>query len=854
MAIQPPNYAARAKPHAPHIDIFLNPVITCYENNPRAQMGIKMDYKNTDYPTLSTRDRYLSWSEIDMRQLAELRSLMDRWKQGLSVWEVMWEFEYIMDVWAFSNFNSALRTESYQKEEDIQNRRRRLTPHIRPSFLEAPLSDETLLSIDSLCQQMEDRPDLNSFDFAESIARAVLLESEGPPEPIIPTNPTPWDTLTEPPESNIPLDTLLKDLRRVRLRKTKQSKAIVGSLRPRSEAEFTKPLDPYIQRMRKGWEYEGYPQLIKAMTVDASGSGDIKPFRFNSDHLPPEWQPTKRDGLFDPYATDAPKAEGLREDVYGTKIAVVTTYSISFEPCSADQLKDLAAKVELAVKLIGIIPPTFGIPTDYESRPYKRPFFPANNPNDIKEPKRAKISGSTRDYSETPLTLEQRNNLIRELRAYNYDLEDTHEHWGYGRPMDVNTDSFASCDNVTSTHCDVGIKDGRVEIFTRLDLDDTFRLYYLLEHLMVPSIETARALNAARFMEARSAPQRKDGLRSGYSTDHIPAHEQVGHLAEKRPDEILPAILQAAKNLYNGGIISEEGLVEQVLAATTHTVLGTIADPSGVFPSYDRLLTDGRYEEKYGLPITLQQAVQIRTRQFLRIIAGLAPDSPEPLGNALFQAKVGESESVRNQWRKSEEKELCRRFSEEASNCKPASREDLNCLAALEGDLSISDILTGLAVRNAEEEKRFGIVSKERQRDTGSRFSDLQKAASENNPNPITREVARIQLERLREQDDRQDRGEEAYEAWQAQIPAPRTGLVLRDPDVPPCADILYKGTIYTSRLKGSGLPRHELPTQLRKLLEPEADPYQSAVSLICLNPESEEKNPAPIEGRNPQP
>jgi hypothetical protein len=815
-------------------------------------MGIKMDYKNTDYPTLSTRDKYLSWQEIDTRQLAELRSLMDRWKQGLSVWEVMWEFGRIMDVWAFSSFRSVLKTGSDEMAE--------LEPHIRPSFLEAPLSEQTIHSIESLCQHMEDRPDLNSFDFAEIIARAVLLEFEGPPEPRIPTNPTLWNLLTEPPESDIPLDSLLRDLERLRLIKTRETEKIVGSLRPKSEAEFAEPLDPYIQRMRKGWEYEGYPQLIKAMTVDASGSGDIKPFRFNPDHLPPECQSTKEADPFDPYATDDPEDSGWQEDIYGTTIALVTTYSIRFEPCSADQLEDLAAKVELAVKLIGIIPPTFGIPADYESRPYKRPFFPAHNPNDIEEPERKKIAGPVRDDSETPLTPEQNDALIQALLECANGLENNPEtyytgkakSWGYGTPRDVRSASFISSGRFLPTHCEVGIKDGKVEIYTRLDLDDTFRLYYLLEHLMVPSIETARALNAARFMEARSAPQQKNEPESRYSTDNIPAHEQVGHLAEKRPDEILPTILQAAKDLYDGKIISEEGLLEQVIAAATHTVLGTIADPSGAFTPHDKLLTDGRYAGKDGLPITLQQAVEIRTRQFLRIIAGLDPDSPEPLANALFQASVGRSESVRNQWRlAARNREI--EIREMVFNSERVY--DFNdVINEAKRELSISDILTGYAARRAEEERRFGIASKENQSDTGSRFSDLQKTASENNPNPITREVARIQLEQLRVQDDQEERGKEAYDAWQKQMPASRTGLVLRDPDVPPCGDILYEGTIYTSRLKGSGVPRHELPRHLRKLLEPEADPYQSAVSRICLNPESEAKNPAPIEGRNPQP
>lgn len=813
-----------------------------------------MDYMNADYPTLSTRDEYLSWQEIDTRKLAELRRLMDEWKQGLSVWEMMRKFGHIMNVWIYSPFNSVHETRYDEMAE--------LAHHIRPSFLEAPLSEETLLSIDSLCQQMGDRPDLDSFDFAEIIVRAVLLDREEveglPEEPTATNNMSVWRPREPHPDN--PLNDLLKNLAHQRLIEKRRSKKIVGSLRPKSEAEFTKPLGPYIQRMRQGWEYEGYPRLIKAMTVDASGSGDIKPFRFNSDHLPPEWQQTKEDGPFDPYATDDREDSGWDEDIYGTIIALVTTYSIRFEPCSADQLEDLAAKVELAIKLIGIIPPTFGIPTDYKSRPYKRPFFPAHSPNDIEEPERKKIAGPVRDDSETPLTPEQRDALIQELLEYTNSLKNNPENyytgkarsWGYGTPRDVNGASFLSSGGFLPTHCDVGIKDGKVEIFARLDLDDTFRLYYLLEHLMVPSIETARALNAARFMEARSAPQEKKKPESSYSTDNIPAQEQVGHLAGKGPHEILPTILRAARDLYDGKIISEEGLLEQVLAAATHTVLGTIADPSGAFPSYDRFLTDGRYAEKGGLPITLQQAVEIRTRELLRVIAGLDPNSSEPLANALFQVSVQRSESVRDKWRNAARDRRRESWSQPVNRVSARNLGDL--LDGFEEDISLSDILTGFAARKAEEEKRFGIF-KESEDNTDSRFSDLRKAASKDNPNPITREVARIQLKQLRVLDDQNKKRGEAYEAWKKQMPASRTGLVLRDPDVPPCGDILYQGTIYTSRLKGSGVPRHELPKQLKALLEPGADPYQSAVSRISFNPGNEERSPpAPIGGRKLQP
>ena len=94
------------------------------------------DYKKINYEDLRARNKYLSFEEVDTRQLAELHQLLEDMQGGLSIWEAMWRFEWIMDIWAFGAFQDSHRHADYQKEERILQSREHILPFIQSDFIQ----------------------------------------------------------------------------------------------------------------------------------------------------------------------------------------------------------------------------------------------------------------------------------------------------------------------------------------------------------------------------------------------------------------------------------------------------------------------------------------------------------------------------------------------------------------------------------------------------------------------------------------------------------------------------------------------------------------------------------------------
>lgn len=490
-------------------------------------------------------------------------------------------------------------------------------------------------------------------------------------------------------------DILLRNLAREEAdwEKSRTEKTLMGRLIP--ETDCLHRVAPFVDVMKQRWREEGSPVLIGGMIVVGSGSGQIKPYHVNPDDLPADFRNADDDASepFDPYAMD-----DIKEQWRGTTVATITTYAIAFRPLSPDQLPALNRVVQRALRVLAVLPPTFRIPVDYEARPYERPFFPATT------------------------TLNAADGIAREA-------------WK------------------SPEHCGTMMDDGQVKVLTRLDLDDTMRLYALLEPYIQPNAKIAQNLDAARYAEARSAPQQRSDLDRPYTTDYMDPDVQEGNLSDRNNAGIGDA-LRCAFALYYGGQTDDQGLVAQAIAIAGLSLSGILQDPSGrlslpPLPRESRDLTP-LAQEQAQLP--LQQALEQRARLFLNLIAGQSPEATGPsTAQVLWQSRTRRGDAVKKVWRR--------------------------------GIRSQWEALFGY--------KGFGTA----------RIDDLL-GAPETSPSGAP-------------DDDR------VQQRW-GQL-APRVGLVVRDPGVPPCVDRTYSGTIYTSRLGGSLVPRVALPAALRKFVTPEA-------------------------------
>lgn len=688
-----------------------------------------MDYKKADYYKLFFRDDYLQYDEIETRRLAELHKLVEDWRDNnLSLWEVIWTLERIMGKCAGGAFRDTIQYEMsngeesfmYPPNEVVSSARSHLSKWIRPKFLEEE-SDALRKSIGEISEALKNSEDLTAIDFAVSILGVVLLKAEDCSLEGKQQYSREYATLYDGMVANL-------EWEEERLKKNKQT-PLTGRLHPPvTEEELIARYQPYIGKMREGWNDGGQPKLIRNISIINSGSGQIKLMHYNPDHFPG----ADGDGdFFDPYEFDERK-----EYIYGTTIATVTTFSIVLDPESAERLSELAAEVKKALRILGAMPPSFGIPVTYETAPYQRPFYPVDRVEDI-------------DVEEVSDIHFKKSNEKWRHRMPNW--------WSYSR---------TACEE----YCDVRVTDGRVVVHNRLDLDDTYALYYLLEHLIEPSADIAQAFNRARYAEARSAPQTMAGLNSFYDVSNLDPENRLGHLKYAGPEALETALGDTAK-LYFGRQIDEMALVQIAMSLAAQTLCGNIADRHGAFPAEDMLLLMNEENPTAGHGMTtFERNLARRTEQFLCLMAGTEPNSETPLVRALDVRASREFDEITEGWRH----DMRIRWSAYARRKRGGGTLDdvKKKMEDHEKAVALSDLMSGYAKR----QKRSG-------------DDDSQQLAA-------------------------------------------RTGLVVRDPEVPACMDRTYPHTFYTSRLPESIWPRRELPTALQKWLKPEGEPTRAAKIL----------------------
>ncbi|MDX1921911.1 MAG: hypothetical protein SFW65_02135 [Alphaproteobacteria bacterium] len=175
--------------------------------------------------------------------------------------------------------------------------------------------------------------------------------------------------------------------------------------------------------------------------------------------------------------------------------------------------------------------------------------------------------------------------------------------------------------------------EGRVTLFAKLDLDDLWRLYYLVEPVLEPSEQIAAAMNAARYAEERGAVLVPSGgfdyLDEGHSVE-----DSSGYIKKDDPNILRSGLRDAVSDLVLNKI-DEAGFLIRVVTLADHTLTGRIIDRTNSFPSFDKMIAEqgGRSDLA-----TYEGALKQRTQEFVRGILGLPEDSDIPLHMALRAA------------------------------------------------------------------------------------------------------------------------------------------------------------------------------------------------------------------------
>lgn len=432
-------------------------------------------------------------------------------------------------------------------------------------------------------------------------------------------------------------------------------------------------------------------------------------------------------GMIKPYP-DGEDDGGWEEDIYGTVTARVTTYAISLIPASPDLTKALEERVKQALEEIADVEPAYAIPFDHESEPYERPYK------------------SERD----------------DYRQKYFSSESLH----------------------------VEVKDGVVKIRTRLDLDDLWNLYYLLEDVIEPTEQIAAAMNGARYAEARGVLLSKDGLGTSYSNTPFRPEQRMGSLERDAPENYITAGLRDTFALYAIDEIGEEQFIHRIIMLADHVLMGQLVDPSGTFLPLHRLIA--RNEEAGTDIVTYDSALKDTVKNMLMLVAGVR-DENTPLDRALLDRirEVGDGirENMQAQVRQQEDDRWER------------TRRTWNRSGS--GDF-MADIMKDFKERMGEDEAEK-LMGNHGEIDLGQ--EDTAQEASK----PVQKEESRAL--------------------------ARKANIAFRKGEIGATTDRTWRGTDYVSRSPGSIWVRKELPSSLCAFVQKNArGDINSVIKAIGLN------------------
>lgn len=399
------------------------------------------------------------------------------------------------------------------------------------------------------------------------------------------------------------------------------------------------------------------------------------------------------------------------EDVYGTTTARVTTYAVTLVPLRPDLTEALAVRTRQTLKEIAEVEPAFDIPFDRMSEPYERP---------------CKGEGGRRRYNAS-----------------------------------------------ASLHVETG--DGKVKVYTRLDLDDLWTFYYLMEDVIEPSEQIAAAFNNARYAEARGVLLRWEDIGCAYSNRGHRPEQRMGSLEDENPADYVAATLRDTLALYAIDEIGEEQLLHRLIVLADHTLAGRLVAPHNAFPSYQ--LLESRSREERTAVATYGDVLKDRVTTLLAVIAGVKEKKGErPLFQALLDQIHRIGDDVREAFRQQVRQQEIARDEAFEKRCRELWGKD-----------TLGDIQRKIAEHLAERD--------------------------------------------LNTEESLKDEGEEQSEAHDLVC---RANLAFRSGDVGAVTDRTWRGTSYVSRSPGSLWVRKDLPAALAPFLSssPREDVGQTVRAL----------------------
>ena len=686
-----------------------------------------------------TQDNYMRPDEIDARNVARLLKIIDDWgaEKYASLWHILhdvYEIMFISNPLHWQDFE--LRHPNFLDDISkgyIDQEQKAFAPYIKPLFLEYSNSDKVKQELERFCKHVEEIGDMNSFAVAASIFEAVSVDGDGKYDAskIIKEE----KEAKEKTWSNSylkwvatypnPFHRSVADLRvrEIAFKTAKPQKFKLGTLEPEAESAWRKRLEPYVTQLKEWCAEQGITQpIIGNIIAHATGSTPFRPYVFNYNFIR---ECPEKDKIF---AQEKKHLSRYDEDKF------FDFETEEFNP-------------EYQFHKEYIYPSPIVYVTTYDVR-----FFPTipDGQSQLKD------------------LLEKAIDILKDIPPR------------FGNPVGM----VSTADPYERPRW-LALQDNGVMIENRIDLDDLYNIYYLLESMIVPSSSIAQTLSGAGLVEARSTIKTFDQLRYGtdYSVENSPKVDQLCVIPKYKRGP-LEESLKSIFTLYVLGRLDEEGLVQQTMSLADMALQGQITNQSKTLLTFEGI--KAKAEEAGQDVVPYGEVLTDLTSVFVKAMCGVAPDvTVSHIGNLVFQTAARERGGIVSALQGVDKKDWDTHEAKFHALVSRTDKPDLDIsgmIAEHDKGLAISDALSGYKGPTMQ-----GMINGEKDKDSS-----------------IPQDKAITTTSRL----------------------------VVRDPEIEPCISTTFDDTPYTSRMSGDPFPRLSLPLRLQPFLDPEHTPVAQQALL----------------------
>ncbi len=441
--------------------------------------------------------------------------------------------------------------------------------------------------------------------------------------------------------------------------------------------------------------------------------------------------------------------DGMDYDLYGSVVAEVTSFVVSFKPKDGVEPRLLLQSVENAVKEFveegaqAFYAPTcrYTNPANAYDRPKKREDEEYWSFSDIGHQLAYGLHDMYPDivqgYEESYYLEDDKKKFASSLHHTTCAIRDFLEGSEPKSPLPTEILEFLKTyqEDMNKGRYAYLANNGDVVLKHRLILNDVLELYKFCDGFLTPCEAVAHALHAARFDEVCGGTKSAgdlDHLRDGYKSKNMNIENRLGNLEDVPPENVIDKAQHDILVLLGLGESNLHTAFLQVATLAHGTLAGLLPDGTGEYPPM-RQITDG----SKGTSVVLEEGLlEDRMRSMIERMTNLfgATDNDAPLKERFAQAANAAADLTRHH---ELIEELCNDYERKVRRYNPSTES----FSSITDDMD-DDILAHERARAMDCIKEGAIYKPEDQTSVNSLVFRLMGSENAKNPGRDIEDIA----------------------------------------------------------------------------------------------------------------